>query len=68
MLLGSHNFDAYARNLRRIMWAEFVDEQMRSTRAQHFRASLVESPYTVSPVDIAPHLEYFRTRTAVASE
>ena len=67
MLLGSHNFDAYARNLRRIMWAEFVDEQMRSTRNQQFRASLVESPFASAPVDLAPHLEYFRNRTAVAS-
>jgi hypothetical protein len=66
--LGSLNFDAYARNLRRIMWAEFVDEQMRTTRAQYFRASLVESPFNVSPVDIAPHLEYFRNRTATTTE
>ena len=63
MLLGSHNFDAYARNLRRILWAEFVDEQMRSTRAQQFRASLVESPFAAAAVAIAPHLEYFRNRT-----
>lgn len=64
MQLGSHNFDTYARNLRRIMWAEFVDEQMRATRAHQFRASLVESPFTGGTVDLARQFEYIRHRSA----
>lgn len=68
MQLGSPNFDAYARNLRRIMWAEFIDERMRTTRARQFRASLVESPYAAAALDIAPHIEYHRTRNNGAAE
>ena len=68
MLLGSHHFDAYARNLRRIMWAEFVDEQMRATRNRVFRASLVENPFTDAAVDLAPHLDYHRNRGTPRSQ
>ncbi len=67
MLLGSLHFDAYARNLRRIMWAEFVDEQMRTSRNRFFRASLVDSPFIDAAVDIAPHLEYHRNRSTPRS-
>lgn len=62
MQLGSHNFDAYARNLRRIMWAEFIDVQIRARRDRHFRASLVDNPYTVGPTDLGAQFEYHRHR------
>ena len=45
MQLGSPHFEAYNRTLRRIMWADFIDEQMRVAREQQYRASLVEEPY-----------------------
>lgn len=45
MQLGSVNFETYNRNLRRIMWAEFLEEQLRVARVNQFRASLVETPY-----------------------
>ena len=45
MQLGTPSFEAYNRTLRRIMWADFVDEQMRVAREQQYRASLVEAPY-----------------------
>lgn len=63
MRLGSADFDIYARNLRRIMWAEFIDEQMRATRSQHFRASLVTDPYENQSPDLAQHFHYHRHRT-----
>lgn len=43
--LGSASFEAYNRTLRRVMWADFIDEQMRVAREQQYRASLVEQPY-----------------------
>jgi len=45
MQLGSPTFAAYNKTLRRIMWADFVDEQMRIARERQYRASLVEQPY-----------------------
>lgn len=68
MLLGSHNFDAYARNLRRIMWAEFVDEQIRATRSRVFRASIVDSPFHDAAVDLARHLDYHRSRGTLRAQ
>ncbi len=44
MQLGSPNFDAYARNLRRIYWMEFIDRQMLKSRPRAFRASIVAEP------------------------
>lgn len=49
MQLGSPAFAAYNRTLRRIMWADFVDEQMRVAREQQYRASLVDEPYQSQP-------------------
>lgn len=43
--LGSFNFETYNKNLRRIMWAEFLDEQLRVARMNQFRASIVERPF-----------------------
>ena len=62
MQLGSADFDTYARNLKRIMWAEFIDEQMRATRTHHFRASLVDDPYRNQNPDLAQHFDYHRHR------
>lgn len=45
MQLASELFETYNRNLRRIMWAELRDEQLRAARASQFRASLVDNPY-----------------------
>jgi len=64
MQLGSTDFDTYARNLRRLMWAEFIDEQMRISRANQFRASLVEDPFTNSNPGLASHFDYHRRRNA----
>jgi hypothetical protein len=45
MHIGSPMFEQYNRTLRRLMWADFVDEQMRVAREQQYRASLVDQPY-----------------------
>lgn len=41
---GSPMFAAYAQNLRKVYWAEFIDAQTRATRTEEFRASLVQPP------------------------
>ena len=40
-MIGSSNFEAYNKLLRRIMWSDFIDEQLRIARENQFRASLV---------------------------
>ena len=45
MQIGSSNFEAYNKTLRRVMWGDWIDEQMRIAREQQYRASLVEQPY-----------------------
>jgi hypothetical protein len=45
MQIGSPTFEAYNRTLRRVMWADFIDEQMRVAREQQYKASLVDNPY-----------------------
>lgn len=45
MQIGSLNFECYNKNLRRIMWAEFLDEQLRVARVNQFRASIVQPPF-----------------------
>jgi hypothetical protein len=45
MQLGTPNFEAYNRTLRRVMWADFIDEQLRVARESTYRASLVQDPY-----------------------
>lgn len=49
MQLGSPAFEAYNRTLRRIMWADFVDEQLRVAREQQYKASIVEESYQDQP-------------------
>jgi hypothetical protein len=43
--IGSESFEAYNRTLRRLLWADFIDEQLRIAREKKYRASLVEEPY-----------------------
>ena len=38
-------FESYNRTLRRLMWADFIDEQMRVAREQQYRATLVDQPF-----------------------
>ena len=45
MQIGTPMFESYNRTLKRIMWADFIDEQMRVAREQQYRASLVDEPY-----------------------
>lgn len=49
MQLGTPAFEAYNRTLRRIMWADFVDEQMRVAREQQYKASIVDEAYQDKP-------------------
>lgn len=42
MTSGTTSFDRYARNLRRIFWAEFIDAQIRDMGQSTFRASLLQ--------------------------
>lgn len=53
MTLGSFNFCNYERNLRRVMWAEFLDEQLRIARVNQFRATIVQNPYAEQQTLIA---------------
>ena len=59
MQLGSPVFEAYNRTLRRIMWADFVDEQMRVAREQQYKASIVEESYPPQP-SLAPAMAALR--------
>ncbi len=45
MQLGTPNFEAYNRTLRRVMLADFIDEQLRIARENSYRASLVQEPF-----------------------
>lgn len=66
MQLGSPMFESYNRTLRRIMWADFIDEQMRIAREQQYRATLVEDPYH-SQSSIASSLVQSRQQRPVSS-
>lgn len=41
------DFEDYARNLRRIFFAEFVEAKMREANGNGFRASLVTKPVEI---------------------
>ena len=58
---GSPGFEAYTRNLRRLMWADFIEAQMAATRPAQFRASLVENPLPDTD-NLAQSFEYHRHR------
>lgn len=63
MDLGSPTFEQMSRNLRRIMWAEFIDEQIRTLRSNQFRASLVVDPLgDPSNHNLVKHFDYHRSR------
>ncbi len=62
---GSQTFEAYTRNLRRIYWAEFIDSQMRATRPEQFRASLVV-PALPETGDLTTAFDYHRHRTGLS--
>ena len=44
------------------MWAEFIDQQVRQTRANQFRASIVADPFDNQNADLAQHFDYHRHR------
>lgn len=49
MQIASVYFDEYSRNLRRVLWSEFVDRQIRDRRRAQFRATLVGDPFENRP-------------------
>jgi hypothetical protein len=53
MHYGTLNFIAYDRNLKRVLWIEFLEAQARAARANRFRASIVANPYD-GAVETAP--------------
>jgi hypothetical protein len=63
---GSPLFEAYTRNLRRLYWSEFIDQQMESTRSSTFRASLVHDPLPDKD-NLASAFEYHRHRITLPS-
>ncbi len=58
---GTPSFEAYARNLRRLLWADFIEAQMAATRPAQFRASIVENPLPDTG-NLAHSFEYHRHR------
>jgi hypothetical protein len=58
---GSPGFEAYTRNLRRLLWADFIEAQMSATRPAQFRASLVDNPLPDTD-NLAHTFEYHRNR------
>jgi hypothetical protein len=53
MQYGTLNFIAYDRNLKRVLWIEFLEAQARAARASRFKASIVANPYDEA-CDAAP--------------
>lgn len=58
---GTASFEAYARNLRRLLWADLIEAQMAATRPAQFRASIVENPLPDTG-NLAHSFEYHRHR------
>jgi hypothetical protein len=50
---GTVNFEAYDRNLRRVLWIEFLEAQERARRMARFKASIVSNPYDTA-YDLPP--------------
>lgn len=63
---GSPGFEAYTRNLRRLMWADFIEAQMAATRPTQFRASIVDDPLPDTD-SLAKSFEYHRHRSSGGS-
>jgi hypothetical protein len=58
---GSPTFECYARNLRRIFWAEFIDVQTQMSRAPELRPPAFTAP-DAGIESLSPTFEYHRTR------
>ena len=54
MRIASAYFDDYSRTLRRVLWAELIDQQLREARRKQFRASLVADPFVRQDPNTAP--------------
>jgi hypothetical protein len=61
MQVGTANFNSYNRTLRRILWADFIDEQLRVARENAYRASLVEDNLLAAPASLLKVIESART-------
>ena len=60
MQVGTENFNSYNRTLRRILWADFIDEQLRVARESAYRASLVEDNHRTAPASLLKVIENAR--------
>jgi hypothetical protein len=60
MQVGTENFNSYNRTLRRILWADFIDEQLRVARESTYRASLVEDDSRPAPASLLKVIENAR--------
>lgn len=60
---GSPMFEAYARTLKRIYWAEFLEDQLSATRPATFKASIVDDPAAETPAPLSKAYAYHRVRT-----
>lgn len=49
--MASSNFQTYDRNLRRIYWLCFIDDQLNSGKRDTFKASLVVNAHTGRPIE-----------------
>ena len=60
---GSPGFESYARNLRRLFWADFIDAQTQAARPSQFKASIVEPPLKDTE-NLAVAFDYHRHRSS----
>jgi hypothetical protein len=67
MQLGTAVFHAYAQTLRRVYWAEFIEDQIKVARSAQFRANLVGNPYGEQKANLLPQFDYFRHRAGPTS-
>lgn len=59
-------FQMYARNLRRVFWAEFIDVQVHLARAHDVIPPIVAEPVSTDGENgesLVPTYEYYRHRT-----
>lgn len=48
--MASPMFEVYDRNLRRIYWLSFIDDQLNSNKRNNWRASLLVNAQTGRPI------------------
>lgn len=48
--MASPMFQVYDRNLRRIYWLSFIDDQLNSDKRKNWRASLLVNAHTGQPL------------------